>query len=281
MGYSGNRRPNNSYANSYANKRRKNKNVERKEPLNIPVWRIFKVIAILSIFGIISFYAVKFSIDVYNRVISSDYFLISRIDISGNNNVTNEEILAASGVTVGQNTIAVSIEEVEDALEKNPWLESVSVKRVLPDILEISVQERVPKFWILADGVMCYADRYGRPIVPVDNVPVHSLPVLEIEKGGEDFCAHLPEMLSVFDRSGLPLSVQSASWLKLTRAGGLEIFLEDSNLHLGLGADDFSNNLVRLSLVLRDLNRRGELPRARQISAYGNQVFVKLDKKQG
>ena len=71
----------------------------------------------------------------------------------------------------------------------------------------------------------------------------------------------------------------SASWLKLTRSGGLEIFLEESNLHLGLGADDFSNNLVRLSLVLRDLNRRGELSRARQISAYGNQVFVKLDKK--
>ena len=105
------------------------------------------------------------------------------------------------------------------------------------------------------------------------------MPVLEIEKGGEIFCDRLPEMLSVFDRSGLPLSVQSASWLKLTRSGGLEIFLEESNLHLGLGADDFSNNLVRLSLVLRDLNRRGELSRARQISAYGNQVFVKLDKK--
>ena len=142
------------------------------------------------------------------------------------------------------------------------------------------MQERAPKFWILENGVMCYADQYGQPIVPVGNVAVQSLPVLEIEKGGEIFCERLPEMLSVFDRSGLPLSVQSASWLKLTRAGGLEIFLEDSNLHLGLGADDFSNNLVRLSLVLRDLNRRGELAGARQISAYGNQVFVRLDKKQ-
>ena len=262
------------------NRMRKNKSVDNKTKLNIPISRILKIVTILSIFGVLSFYAVNFSIDIYNRVISSDYFLINRIDISGNNNVTNEEILAESGVAVGQNNISVSIEEVEAALEKNPWMERVSVKRVLPDILEIIVQERVPKFWILENGVMCYADQYGQAIVPVGNVPAQSLPVLEIEKGGELFCDRLPEMLSVFDRSGLPLSVQSASWLKLTRSGGLEIFLEDSNLHLGLGAEDFSNNLVRLSLVLRDLNRRGELSRVRQISAYGNQVFVKLDKKQ-
>ncbi len=262
------------------NRMRKNKSVDNKTKRNIPISRILKIVTILSIFGVLSFYAVNFSIDIYNRVISSDYFLINRIDISGNNNVTNEEILAESGVAVGQNNISVSIEEVEAALEKNPWMERVSVKRVLPDILEIIVQERVPKFWILENGVMCYADQYGQAIVPVGNVPAQSLPVLEIEKGGELFCDRLPEMLSVFDRSGLPLSVQSASWLKLTRSGGLEIFLEDSNLHLGLGAEDFSNNLVRLSLVLRDLNRRGELSRVRQISAYGNQVFVKLDKKQ-
>ncbi len=274
-----NKKPvNNKYV---VTKLRRNKATQQKQKRNLPIGRIFKVIAIVSIFAVLSFYAVKFSIDIYNRVITSDYFLINHIDISGNNNVTNEEILAASGVSVGQNNISISIEEIEGALEKNPWLERVSVKRVLPDILEIAVQERIPKFWILEGGVMCYADQYGKAIVPVDNVPVQSLPVLEIEKGGEIFCDHLPEMLSVFDRSGLPLSVQSASWLKLTRSGGLEIFLEDSNLHLGLGADDFSNNLVRLSLVLRDLNRRGELARTRQISAYGNQVFVKLDKKQG
>ena len=264
-----------------ANKLRKNKMLNNKPKRKLPIWRMLKIITILSIFGVISFYAVKFSIDIYDRVISSDYFLINNIDISGNNNVTDEEILAAAGVAVGQNNISVSIEDVEAALEKNPWMERVSVKRVLPDILEIIVQERVPKFWILENGVMCYADQYGQAIVPVGNVPTQSLPVLEIETGGEIFCSRLPEMLSVFDRSGLPLSVQSASWLRLTRAGGLEIFLEDSNLHLGLGAEDFSNNLVRLSLVLRDLNRRGELPRARRISAYGSQVFVKLDKKQG
>lgn len=259
---------------------RKNKTINQKPKRKLPIGKIFKIVTILSIFGVISFYAIKFSMDIYDRAISSDYFLISNIDISGNNNVTNEEILAASGVAVGQNNISVAIEDVEAALEQNPWLERVSVKRVLPDTLEIVVQERAPKFWILENGVMCYADQYGQPIVPVGNVAVQSLPVLEIEKGGEIFCERLPEMLSVFDRSGLPLSVQSASWLKLTRAGGLEIFLEDSNLHLGLGADDFSNNLVRLSLVLRDLNRRGELAGARQISAYGNQVFVRLDKKQ-
>ena len=264
-----------------ANKLRKNKMLNNKPKRKLPIWRMLKIITILSIFGVISFYAVKFSIDIYDRVISSDYFLINNIDISGNNNVTDEEILAAAGVAVGQNNISVSIEDVEAALEKNPWMERVSVKRVLPDILEIIVQERVPKFWILENGVMCYADQYGQAIVPVGNVPTQSLPVLEIETGGEIFCTRLPEMLSVFDRSGLPLSVQSASWLRLTRAGGLEIFLEDSNLHLGLGAEYFSNNLVRLSPVLRDLNRRGELPRARRISAYGSQVFVKLDKKQG
>lgn len=263
------------------NKLRRNKMLNNKPKRKLPVWRVLKIITILSIFGIISFYAVKFSIDIYDRVISSDYFMINSIDISGNNNVTDEEILASAGVAVGQNNISVAIEDVEAALEKNPWMERVSVKRVLPDILEIVVQERVPKFWTLENGVMCYADQFGQTIVPVGNVPTQSLPVLEIETGGEIFCSRLPEMLSVFDRSGLPLSVQSASWLRLTRAGGLEIFLEDSNLHLGLGAEDFSNNLVRLSLVLRDLNRRGELPRARQISAYGSQVLVKLDKKQG
>lgn len=263
------------------NKLRKNKVTVSKKKHKLPIWRIVKITAIVSIFAIISVYAVNFSIDIYNKVISSDYFMINRIDISGNNNVTDEEILTAAGVAVGQNNISVSIENVETALEKNPWLEHVSVKRELPDILEISVQERVPKFWMLQGGVMFYADQYGRPIVPVGSTPKQSLPVLEIESGGEIFCEHLPEMLSVFDRSGLPLSVQTASWLKLTRSGGLEIFMEDSGLHLGLGADDFSENLVRLSMVLRDLNLRGELARVKEISAYGNQVLVRLNEKRG
>lgn len=272
-------RRNNSSAN--ANKLRRNKVINTKPKRKLPIWRIIKVATIVSIFAVISFYAVNFSIDIYNKVISSDYFMINRIDISGNNNVTDDEILAAAGVAVGQNNISIPIENVEAALEKNPWLERVSVKRVLPDILEIIVQERVPKFWMLENGVMYYADQYGHPIVPVGNVSRQSLPVLEIENGGEIFCDHLPEMMNVFDRSGLPLSVQSASWLKLTRAGGLEMFLEDSGLRLDLGADDFSNNLVRLSMVLRDLNLRGELAGVKEISAYGNQVLVKLDKKQG
>ncbi len=259
--------------------RRNTRRVEKKPRRKLPIGRVFKVGVILAVFGVIGFYAVKFSLDIYDNVMSSDYFLINRIDVAGNNNVPEEDILASAGVAVGQNNISVSIEEVETRLEKNPWLERVSVKRVLPDILEIIVQERVPRFWVLnEDGVMYYADQRGKPIAPLDTAPLQSLPVLEIEAGGERYGDHLPQMLMVFDRSGLPLSVQSAAWLKLTRAGGLEIYLEDSGLHLGLGAEDFTNNLVRLSLVLRDLNKRGELPRVRQINAFGNQVYVKLEK---
>lgn len=44
------------------------------------------------------------------------------------------------------NTLALSISEVEELIAASPWVEEVSVKRVLPDRLVVGIKERTPAF---------------------------------------------------------------------------------------------------------------------------------------
>lgn len=72
------------------------------------------------------------------------FFRINSVTVQGNSRYTAEEVVEASGVKTGDNLMALSKSQIASAIRlRLPYVESVSMRRRLPDGLEITVRERV------------------------------------------------------------------------------------------------------------------------------------------
>ncbi len=210
----------------------------------------------------------------YRSLTTGAYFSLKTIEIQGNSRLSSREVLEITGLDTDVNTLALSIDEVGAALEACPWVREVSVKRVLPDTLVVGIKEKEPAFWVLSKGTLYYADAFGKLIAPVVPGKFASLPTLEVEPGAEDAAFSLPDLIKSLKESRLPLNMASVSWVRLSAARGVEVFVEDGRLKLTIGLEEWLANLERLGRTLVDLDRRNELPIIREIKAQGSNVWV-------
>lgn len=209
----------------------------------------------------------------YNYFTTSPYFAVKTIEIQGQNRLKSREVLDTAGLDYGQNTLALSMDELENALARNPWVAELSIRRVLPDGVRIRIREYEPRYWVKRGGQLLYADEYGAPIAPVSAGGFSSYPLLEVEEGAEYLAERLPELLSGLERLSFPVNVRGAGTIRLTAARSLELGL-DSGLKLAIGLDNWEGNVGNLVRVLEDLSRRGELKSAAEIKAHGKGVWV-------
>jgi cell division septal protein FtsQ len=91
---------------------------------------------------------------------TSSRFSLKEVIVTGNHQLSDEEISDVAGVTPGDNLFAVSTRSVEEALERHPWVRRALVSRRLPDGLEIDVEEHDAAVLVLLDRLYL-ADRAG------------------------------------------------------------------------------------------------------------------------
>ncbi len=237
---------------------------------------IFSVASMVTVCAIL-FVAVAISlIFVYRYFTTSEYFALKNIDVSGTNNLTYTEVLAESGIESGINCLAISIDDIEGRLIKNPWVEEISVKRSLPDGLVIKIKEREAKFWTLQNGTMHYTDRVGDIIGPLETDKFLALPLLEIASDSAHVASEIEPTLHSLEAviNALPEDFRQPSLYKITQARGVEVYIEGKRLRLSLGLEDIEGNVKRVALVLDDLIQRGELNQVGEVRAHGNKVWV-------
>ncbi len=211
---------------------------------------------------------------VYKQATTSDYFATKHIDILGNVRLSPDMVKDFAGVHEGDNSLEISIAKVEKALLKTPWVESVSVKRVLPNRFVITLSERMPSFWVKKDDVLFYADEHGKIIAPVETGNFIALPTLEVQAGAEQAVSKLAIYLEDLKSGKLPIEYGAISAFKISNDKGVELYLDDREIRLCLAFDSWKNNLKRLSLTLGDLARRNELSKVREIRATDGNVWV-------
>jgi cell division septal protein FtsQ len=74
----------------------------------------------------------------------NDRFVIRHLDIRSNGKLQPDHIREYAHVEEGMNLFAVDLNQLRDDLASVPIVSSVSVRRKLPDTLEIAISERVP-----------------------------------------------------------------------------------------------------------------------------------------
>jgi cell division protein FtsQ len=69
-------------------------------------------------------------------------FRIAAVALTGNKNVTREEILATAGVTGRASLLFLDADAARTRLQANPWIADATVLKLFPDRLHITVKER-------------------------------------------------------------------------------------------------------------------------------------------
>jgi cell division protein FtsQ len=108
------------------------------------------------------------------RLDSSD-----QIAIQGLENVSRRQVMEVVGSDIGRNVFFIPLEERKHQLEQIPWVESANVSRLLPNRLQISIQERTPVAFVQVGAKIALIDAHGVVMeMPAKGSKGYSFPVL-------------------------------------------------------------------------------------------------------
>ncbi len=104
-------------------------------------------------------------------VLSAPRFQLREIGIEaverGGRRVSELWVRQALATFQGKNLVLLSLAEVTERLQRNPWIASVEVEKKLPDRLEVGFSERRPVALLMRGSRLAYADAKGAPIAPI------------------------------------------------------------------------------------------------------------------
>jgi cell division protein FtsQ len=178
---------------------------------------------------------------------------IATVSLSGQRQVSREEIFAAAGVTDHSSLLFLDVADARARLEAIPWIAEATVRKLYPDRLQITVTEREPfALWqqqgkvnvIAADGTVLSAKVEPRlavlPFVVGNGAAARA----------RDFLAILDKYPALRDQVRASILVAERRW-NLKLRNGIDVRLPDTDLEGALAT------LTRLdrekSLLTRDI----------------------------
>jgi len=153
------------------------------------------------------------------------FFRVNHIEVSGNSRYTAEEIIAASGVELGENLLPVNRPVCADAItSKLPYVENVAVIKRLPDTVELRVTETTALAALEASGSWWLLN--GRCKL--------------LEQGDASLRGNLPRVLGL-----TPLAPSLSDWVAVDQGNGSEQLKLNGlkNLFAALEARDMAGQL--------------------------------------
>jgi cell division septal protein FtsQ len=111
----------------------------------------------------------------------SPYFQISKLEIKGNQVIQKSELEKILKPLLGENIFRLNIKPVMDELRSHPWIETATIQRKFPDLLQIQTKERKPYARIVTvDGVNLLTDHKPFVIKKIKNQEYQTLPTIHL-----------------------------------------------------------------------------------------------------
>lgn len=213
-------------------------------------------------------------------------FRLQSVDISGLQRLSREDVWMASGIAETASTVFLDPDDVRDKLLAQPMIETVSVRKLLPHTLQISLTERQPFALWQKEGQVHIIARDGTVIDEVREARFQDLPFL-VGDGAQLRAGEAVELLSHYPalRPHIRATVLVAQrrWNIVTKSGVL-VRLPESNPAQGLAALAQLHESGRildkdvLSIDLR-LPDRAVVRLSSQAAAERQEVTAKIMKK--
>lgn len=144
------------------------------------------------------------------------FFLIQKTAYYGYEQVAEEEIAAAAAIPIGENTFKIKMSEIEERVEKLPYVKDARVRRKLPDCINIMVFERKAVAYVSFAGSWYAIDEEAVALeqfasCPGDHIALSGLSVssivvgekIALDENGEDAFSAAKEIIAAAEAQEL------------------------------------------------------------------------------
>ncbi len=139
------------------------------------------------------------------------FFRVNSVEVTGNVRYTAAEVIAASGIEMGDNLVVLPRSRVSAAICANlPYVESVSIKKALPDGVVLVVTERVEsaegRWLVSAQGKLLELDKGAVETIRITGLTaVGPYPggMIQAAEGQEATLRYVGELLGELEARGL------------------------------------------------------------------------------
>ncbi len=188
---------------------------------------------------------VNWTKDARDTVANSLGFRIAAISLSGQKEISREEILTTAGVTGRASLLFLDADAARVRLMANPWIADAAVLKLYPDRLQISITERQAFALWQKDGRVSVIAADGTVLEPFVEDRYLSLPLV-VGKGAE---RQAKDFLTIVDRYPDIRSKMRASILVAERRWNLRL---TNGIDVRLPETDVQGALDRLVELDRD-----------------------------
>ena len=122
-------------------------------------------------------------------------FRVETVTIRGQQDLTDDRILAAAGVSPTTSLLFLDAEDARERLQKLPLVKSATVHKLYPDTLAISIEERRPYALWQKDGVVYVVAADGTAIDELKDGRYANLPFVV----GEGAATRVSEIVELLD----------------------------------------------------------------------------------
>jgi cell division septal protein FtsQ len=196
----------------------------------------------------------------YARVMASEKLRVARVEVSGERFLSAGEVREMLGPAVGEHILTLDLVQLKSRLRASPWVADATVKRTLPDTLQVEIRERQPLALAevdrlyLMDGDGALIDIYGPRTASFDLPIVRGLAAADGETRRER-AARAGALLRDLGELGAEISEVSVD-----DSGDLRAVLRGQGEVLRLGAPPYRKRFTTFLALRRDLVER--CPRA-------------------
>ncbi len=217
---------------------------------------------------------------IYMFLYTSKLFEIKNVNISRGEMVKAEEVQNLSGYRPGINIFSINMERSSRRILTNAWIKEVTIRRILPDTVEILLSERMPRAMVALDHLY-YVDDECNVFKKVDPGEPVNFPVItglnrdEILTGneyGKNSIRMALRLLDLIERSGMD---EDISEINIDKIYGLSFFTKKGAVQVKLGFTDYEEKLMKFKKVMEDLRARNTEPSYINLK-YEGKAIVKL-----
>ncbi len=201
----------------------------------------------------------------YRAVVSASFFQAQLIDVGGDSRASEDEIRAlVRRAVVPTGVWRADLSRISAELERQPWVRTAIVSRVLPSGIRVRITERTPRavartsagrfVWVDEDAVVL------NTVSPADQMPAFFIRGLDESNTNAARAENRQriekylEMAREWEKDGLAGRVSEVN-LDDLRDVRAQLANDDSQIEVRLGKDEFGKRLSRALKVLDDVKR--------------------------
>lgn len=182
----------------------------------------------------------------------STLFRLKNLDITGNEGLSQDEVLKLADLRLKQNIFKIDLGDIERKIEKDQRVKSVETYRILPNQVAIRIEEKKPDLILNLSPELCGLSSEGE-IIPLREGKAYDLPIIN----GIKFRSFKPysraeepkieEALAFYKavREKLPEFLDQISEIDLEDKDNLVVILVKSGARIFFGTGDFQKKIER------------------------------------